>query len=139
MSKTITRFFPSEFSKDGYNRSFIEKFIDAAMCIPDSEATERRITEQINQYLLSERMKTDSWNRKTYLISDSYRKMLELLDITALDMLDDSGDDYDGYTIDFKEEFLKLKPNVNIPALGKLYLMSYKLQKDTSKKDKIKN
>ena len=43
MSKTITRFFPSEFSKDGYNRSFIEKFIDAAMCIPDSEATERRI------------------------------------------------------------------------------------------------
>lgn len=109
MSKTITRVFPSEFSKDGYNRSFIEKFIDAAMCIPDSEVTERRITEQINQYLLSERMKTDSWNRKTYLISDSYRKMLELLDITALDMLDDSGDDYEGYTIDFEEELRTLK------------------------------
>lgn len=38
-----------------------------------------------------------------------------------------------------EEEFLKLKPNVNIPALGKLYLMSYKLQKNTGKKDKIKN
>ena len=77
MSKTITRIFPSEFSKGGYNRSFIEKCIDAAMRIPDNEATERRIAELFNQYLLSDRLETHSWNRKAYLASNVYLKMLE--------------------------------------------------------------
>ena len=109
MSKTITRIFPSEFSKGGYNRSFIEKCIDAAMRIPDNEATERRIAELFNQYLLSDRLETHSWNRKAYLTSDGYRKMLEQLDIPALDMLNDAGDNYEEYTIDFEEELRKLK------------------------------
>lgn len=109
MSKTITRIFPSEFSKGGYNRSFIEKCIDAAMRIPDNEATERRMAELFNQYLLSERLETHSWNRKAYLTSDGYRKMLGQLDIPALDMLNDAGDNYEEYTIDFEEEIRKLK------------------------------
>ena len=109
MSKTITRIFPSEFSKGGYNRSFIEKCIDAAMRIPDNEATERRIAELFNQYLLSDRLETHSWNRKAYLTSDGYRKMLEQLDIPALDMLNDVGDNHKEYTIDFEEELRKLK------------------------------
>lgn len=87
MSKNLIQFFPSEFSKDGYNRSFIEKCIDAAMRIPDHEATKCRIAELFNRCFLSERMETASWNRKTYLVSNDYRKMLEQLDIPALDML----------------------------------------------------
>ena len=72
----------SEFEKDGYIRSFIENFIVAAMCIPDSEADEPKIVELLNAFLLSDRLKTASWNKDAYLSSDTYKNMLERLDIT---------------------------------------------------------
>ena len=104
----------SEFEKDGYIRSFIEKFIVAAMCIPDSEAYEPKIVELLNTFLLSDRLKTSSWNKDTYLSSDTYKNMLERLDITILDMLNDFGDNYKEYVVDFEEEFQKLKEALEV-------------------------
>ena len=101
--------FPSEFSKDGYNKSFIEKCVKSAMSIPDKEVSVPKVTDLFNECLLSERLETISWNRKAYLESKSYADTMNQLDILELDMVDDTGVVFKEYSIDFKKELTELR------------------------------
>ena len=99
----------SEFSKDCYNKSLIEECIHQAMRIPDEEASISRMTEFFNNFLHSNRLKTESWNRKAYLRSDAYTKMMNQLDIPELDMVNNIGVESKQYTVDLRNELIELR------------------------------
>lgn len=109
MNKINSFVFPSEFSKDGYNQSFIEKCIESAMSIPDNEVSVPIITEHFNCFLMKYRMGTVSWNRNEFLKSELYTDMLTNLDIPVLDMVDDSSAEVKEYSVDLMKELSKLR------------------------------
>lgn len=128
MSDDMNFIFCSEFSNEGYNKSFIEKCVESAMDIPDDEASITRMTAFFNEYRLLDRLKTVSWNRNAYLQSSFYRDMLELLDMLELDMVNDIGYNSKAYTVKFTEELMELRKTIEIIPENSLYVDELSLE-----------